>query len=637
MQVVILAAGMGSRLGKYTKNNTKCMLEINGRTLIERALDALDTAGIRKCVIVVGYKKENLMAFVGSRYKNIDIAYIANDVYHKTNNIYSLYLARDYLVTDDTLLLESDLIFEERIIRELIANEEPTLAVVAPWEAWMDGTVVQISKDRSITNFIPRKYFNYNEKKSYYKTVNIYKFSRNFLEKSYVPFLTAYSHAMDNNEYYEDVLRVITTLEKNELKAMVLGEHKWYEIDDAQDKDIAELLFCDNVGERLSRIHRRFGGYWRFPNMLDFCYLVNPYFPTEQMRNEMKACFDELLTEYPSGLNVQNLLAAKLYNVEETNILACNGAAELIRALGNAISGTVGVIYPTFNESPENLECSLSIVPLYAENMTYTIDDLFRRTETCDNLVLINPDNPSGDYIKSADVLALAGTRGKKNKTLILAESFIDFCDAEENASLLTQETLESHPNMVIIKSLSKSYGVPGVRLGVAASSGKDIINAMRMQLPIWNINSFGEYFLQIIGKYAKNYHKDCAFIAGERKHFAEELERTELLDVHPSQANYFLCKIRGKMSAAELAKRLLESKNIFIKDLTGKRGIPGASWVRLAIRNRENNDRLVAALREIAADLQIPSPPPPRITHRIRISALPYFRERNVFAKEAA
>jgi histidinol-phosphate/aromatic aminotransferase/cobyric acid decarboxylase-like protein len=268
--------------------------------------------------------------------------------------------------------------------------------------------------------------------------------------------------------------------------------------------------------------------------------------------------------------------------------------------------------------------------------MTYTIDDLFRWAEICDNLVLINPDNPLGNYIKRADVLALASAMGKKNKTLILDESFIDFCDAEENASLLTQETLESHPNIVIIKSLSKSYGVPGVRLGIAASGGKDIINAMRKQLPIWNINSFGEYFLQIIGKYTKDYHMACALIAGERKRFAEELEKMGILEVHPSQANYFLCKIRGKMSACELAQRLLESKNIFIKDLTGKRGVSGASWVRLAIKNREDNDRLVAALREIAAGIQAPSTPPPRI-HRIRISAFPCFRERNVFAKEAA
>jgi choline kinase len=156
MQAVILAAGMGSRLGKYTKNNTKCMLPVNGRTLIERALDALDDAGIRKCVIVAGYERENLINFVGPQYKNVAITWVVNEVYNKTNNIYSLYLAKDHLLADDTLLLESDLIFEGRIIKELLENPEPTLAVVAPYESWMDGTVTQISKENVITGFIPK-------------------------------------------------------------------------------------------------------------------------------------------------------------------------------------------------------------------------------------------------------------------------------------------------------------------------------------------------------------------------------------------------------------------------------------------------------------------------------------------------
>jgi choline kinase len=145
MQAIILAAGMGNRLGRYTKNNTKCMLPINGKTLAERALDALDEAGITKCVFVVGYKKENVTAFLGNRYKNVEIIYVANDVYDKTNNIYSLYLAKDYLLADDTLLLESDLIFENRLIGDMLACPEPNIAAVARFEAWMDGTVVQLS------------------------------------------------------------------------------------------------------------------------------------------------------------------------------------------------------------------------------------------------------------------------------------------------------------------------------------------------------------------------------------------------------------------------------------------------------------------------------------------------------------
>ncbi|GHV94307.1 aminotransferase [Spirochaetia bacterium] len=609
MQAVILAAGMGSRLGKYTKNNTKCMLPINGRTLIERALDALDSAGIRKCVIVAGYEKDNLINFVGPRYKNIEITWVVNEVYNKTNNIYSLYLAKDHLLLDDTLLLESDLIFEDRIIQELIENPEPTLAVVAPYESWMDGTVAQISQESVITSFIPKKFFNYNEKESYYKTVNIYKFSRDFLRNSYVPFLEAYSHAMGNNEYYEQVLRVIATLEKNELKAMVLTDHKWYEIDDVQDKDIAETIFSNTADEKLKRISSRYGGYWRFPKLLDFCYLVNPYFPPEQMRNEMKAYFDELLTEYPSGLNVQNLLTAKMFNLETENVLTGNGAAELIRAAARLIRGKVGIIYPTFNEYAESFDTPFNdaeLVSFGSESMNYGVDQLMEWSSGCDMLVLINPDNPSGNYIPKDDVKRLLITLKAQNKKLLLDESFVDFCDTSDlsvdksgEGTLLRQEILDEFPNLIVIKSLSKSYGIPGLRLGVLASGDRGFIQEVRKQIPIWNINSFAEYFLQIIGKYAKDYRLACRRIAEERGRFFAELKKTGLFKVYPSQANYFLCRLRDGLNAADLARYLLESHNIFIKDLSGKKGFSGSgSWVRLAVRNRADNDFLIEKLR---------------------------------------
>ena len=595
MQAVILAAGMGNRLGKYTKNNTKCMLPINGLTLIERALDSLDYAGIRKCVIVAGYERDNLINFVGSKYKNIEISWVINEIYNKTNNIYSLYLAKDYLLSDDTILLESDLIFEDRIIKELLLNPEPTLAVVAPYESWMDGTVAQISDDKTITGFIPKKFFNYDERESYYKTVNIYKFSKDFLRNSYVPFLEAYSTAMGNNEYYEQVLRVIITLEKNELKAMVLSDHKWYEIDDVQDKDIAETIFSDTAEERLKRIYSRYGGYWRFPKLLDFCYLVNPYFPPQQMLNEMKAYFTELLTEYPSGLNVQNLLMAKMYNMDEENVLTGNGAAELIKSALRFITGKVGIIYPTFNEYPENLG-DVEIVPLGIESLNYGIKELIEWSSQCNTLVLINPDNPTGNYIPRDDVIRLLKTMKEHNKKLLLDESFVDFCDAE-GGTFLQQEILDEFPNLIVIKSLSKSYGIPGLRLGLLACADSDFIKKVRKQIPIWNINSFAEYFLQIIGKYSKDYRLACKSITEERRRFYSELEKTGLFTVFPSQANYFLCKLKNGLYAQDLARYLLESHEIFIKDLDSKKGFPEGSWIRLAIRNRSDNDKLIEKL----------------------------------------
>jgi histidinol-phosphate/aromatic aminotransferase/cobyric acid decarboxylase-like protein/choline kinase len=606
MQAIILAAGMGARLGCYTADNTKCMLSINGKTLIERSLDALAAADVQKCVIVAGYKKENLMAFLGDRYKTISIQYVINDVYDKTNNIYSLYLAKDYLAADDTLLLESDVIFEERLIAEMARDERPAIAAVAPYEAWMDGTVARIDDYGAIAAFIPKKLFNFAEKDSYYKTVNIYKFSRAFSQKTYIPFLEAYIQSMGENEYYEQVLRVIAALDTNELGAFVLRGHKWYEIDDAQDKAIAESLFAESPGARLSRVQSAYGGYWRFPQLLDFCYLVNPYFPTERMQNELKACFTELLTEYPSGLATQNLLSAKLFNVDESRILTGNGAAELIQALAPAVSGVVGVVQPTFNEYAARLH-GHKIAAFTPKHFAYSKDDVLRFAAECDTLVLINPDNPSGNYIGKNDMLIIAEYFQERNKTLILDESFIDFCDdgaAGRPASLLSDEVLQKYPSLVIIKSLSKSYGVPGIRLGVLACGDDALIRRARENLPVWNINSFAEYFLQIIGKYQKEYALSCRRIAEERRRFKAALEQTGCITVFPSQANYFLCELTDGRTARTAAEQLLSEHNIFIKDLTGKAGIGGDTFIRLAIRNQADNDRLLSAI----------SPPPPSV-----------------------
>ncbi len=283
MQAIILAAGMGRRLGEYTHNNTKCMLEVNGIKLIDRTLACLHDINVSRVVIVVGYKGQNVKDYVGTDYKGTPIVYVDNLIYDKTNNIYSLFLAKDYLSEDDTILLESDLIYETAVVRKLIDDDFPNIALVDKYESWMDGTVVTIDEDSHIIRFIDKNHFKFEEIKDYYKTVNIYKFSKEFLTKYYIPFLAAYSTALGNNEYYEQVLRVILHLHDAPLKALPLTGETWYEIDDIQDLDIASGMFAPTEDEHLSAISSRYGGYWRYPQMLDFCYLVNPYFPPQRM------------------------------------------------------------------------------------------------------------------------------------------------------------------------------------------------------------------------------------------------------------------------------------------------------------------------------------------------------------------
>lgn len=602
MQVVILAAGMGKRLGNLTRNNTKCMIEVNGVTLIDRALSQFSKLNLNRIIIVVGYKGDELKNYVGDNYNGIPIVYINNPIYDKTNNIYSLSLAKQQLQEDDTLLVESDLIFEDAVLDKIISDPYPNIALVAKYECWMDGTVVTLGSDNVILNFITKKAFNFDHKDSYYKTVNIYKFSKEFSRTHYVPFLDAYINALGCNEYYEQVLRVIALLDKPDLKALPLSGEKWYEIDDIQDLDNAESIFAEE-DKRLESYQKRYGGYWRFPSLLDFCYLVNPYFPSEKMKKEMKANFDVLLTEYPSGMRVNALLMAKYFGLTPDYVCVGNGAAELIKSLMTSIEGNLGVVYPTFEEYP-NRRNKITLVPYIPSNsdFSYTVKDLkdFYSDKDIKALLLINPDNPSGNYIPKDEVFQLCDWASSKDIRLILDESFVDFSDESIKNSLLEDSILESYPSLIVIKSISKSYGVPGLRLGILASSDNELVQTIRKDVSIWNINSFAEFYMQIFNKYASDYELGCKYFVQERKRFQEALKSIPFLRVIPSQANYFLCEVIDKYTSSDLTQLLLSRYNILIKDCGTKKAFQHGEYVRIAIRSSADNNYLVKALQAL-------------------------------------
>lgn len=603
MQAIILAAGMGRRLGEYTKDNTKCMLPVNGERLIDRTLKILCHQGIKKVVIVIGYKGENLKNYIGNRYSSqLDIEYINNPIYDKTNNIYSLSLAEEKMVEDDTILFESDLIYEEDIVKQLIDNPWPNLALVAKWEYWMDGTVVKIDNENNILDFVSKDMFNFQNVDDYYKTINIYKFSKEFAKEKYLPFLHAYCKAWGNNEYYEQVLKVLTFLSRTDLKALPIHDEKWYEIDDVQDLDIAETIFA-NDNDILHKYHKRYGGFWRFPKLLDFCYLVNPFFPTAQMKKEMKACFDTLLTEYPSGMYVNSLLAAKYFNIKQDYVVVGNGAAELIKSMMEMSNGKIGIIYPTFEEYPNRLAKD-RVVPFLSDktDYAYNAQDLmvFYENKELSHLLLINPDNPSGNFIPTHEVITLAKWCKKKEIHLIVDESFVDFSEGFLENSLLHDEILEAYTNLTVIKSISKSYGVPGLRLGILASSDTKMINHIKKDVSIWNINSFGEYYMQIFGKYAKDYIVACKEFIKERERFQKEMEKIPFIRVVPSQANYFMIEIIDRYTPEELSKLLLKRFNILIKSCNSKHGLENKNYIRIAVRCKNDNDALLRALLEL-------------------------------------
>lgn len=601
MQAIILAAGMGKRLKSLTKNNTKCMVEVNGVPLIKRMLDQLDQLGLSRIILVVGYQAQGLMDYVQSLPLQTPVQFVHNPIYERTNNIYSLYLAREALLQEDTLLLESDLIFSPEILHTLLDNPYPNLTLVAKYESWMDGTVVTLGPKGKIQQFLSKTEFRFQDRDRYYKTVNIYKFSKSFSQTHYVPFLEAYIKALGENEYYEQVLKVIALLDKPELKAVEVTKGKWYEIDDVQDLDIAESIFVDDE-RKWSKMNQRYGGFWRYPGLLDYCYLVNPYYPPRQLMDELHANLDILVRQYPSGLRVNNLLASKYFGVQADRICVGNGAAELINVIVSSLSGGFGVVCPTFEEY-SNRYFNGPVVPFLVESpgFRYTAEDVIRffQDKEIQTLCIINPDNPSGNLIPWDGIVQLLEWTQNQKIRLILDESFLDFSQPGLCPSLLDDGLLEQYPHLIVVKSISKSFGVPGLRLGIAASSDPSVMELLRKNVSIWNINSIGEFYLQIYEKYSKDYLYSLERLREERDFLMEQLAQISYLKPFPSQANYLMCQVIGDMTSHRLSVLLLDRFEILIKDLNGKRGIPG-QYIRLAIRSHEENVRLIHAFREI-------------------------------------
>jgi len=598
MQALILAAGMGKRLGKLTDSDTKCMLEINGVRLIDSALQAIESAGIKKICIVIGYKGQRVRDHLAAKWESsLDITYIVNSDFETTNNIYSLLLASEFLKSDDTILLESDLIFEPQVIPNLINDPRDNVVLVDKFEAWMDGTVISFDKNGIVNNFISKKNQSEINVKEYFKTVNIYKFSASFSNEIYVPFLESYCKSVGLNEYYESVLSTIANLQLGSLSALEIHPYLWQEIDDVIDHANATTMFSPS-GKLHTAYSQRYGGYWRFPKIRDFCYLVNPYFPNSEFEEVLKSEFSILLSEYPSGLGVQEAMAANLFKVDSNYLTVGNGASELIHALGSCIpTSKIGYFIPSFDEYAVRFaQHELIPIDAFALSESQVIASVIELSKTCDYVLLVNPDNPTGRFINPEELLAVLPVLKENNCSLILDESFVDFSPLLELGTVLIDEVLSQYSNLVIVKSISKSYGVAGARLGVIASSDTELLHRIRATLPVWNINSFAEKFLQKITYFQKEYWESCRRLAQTRGDFSLKLSSSGA-KVWSSAANFLMIELPSQVNLVDFCEFMIK-KDILVKSLSGKPGIPDGNFLRVSVKSNEENFDFISALQ---------------------------------------
>jgi len=599
MQAIILAAGIGKRLLPLTKNKPKAMVKLLGKPILEYTLEALSRRKVSEIIIVVGYCKDNIIKYFGDNYRGVKIKYVENKDYETTNNIYSLKLGLKH-ITEDLILCEGDIVFDPKILDAIDEKSHKNLIFAGKYEPCMSGTVITLDKETKTINemVLGSKQHGGYDYTNAYKTINVYYLSYEFLKKDFLKTLDLYLSKSTMTSYYEVIIGVILYLGNKELYAYEVKNTDWFEIDDEYDLEMAEYLFSKNKHELIGKLH---GGYWRH-KFLDFSYLYNQYFPNEQFYSKLAGSLSALIGNYPSGHSKLCKLLSRFYKEDafkEENMIIGNGASELIRIINKVITKKITIPIPTFNEYENRLsknKINYFTLPesdkfnLVKENFVKSV----KKSKT-NVALIINPNNPTGGIIGKDDLIWII--EKLKGTTVLVDESFIDFSGNRDKFSV--QSLINKYPSLILIRSLSKEFGIPGLRIGYMVTSNKKIKDKMLEYMPIWNINSIAEYFIENFVKYESSYHESIRRVIKDRKEFYDGLTKISYLKPLPSYANFILCKVL-KRSAPGLTKELFNGFNILIKDCANKKPIERNNYVRIAVRTKEDNKKLIAALKKL-------------------------------------
>ena len=600
-RAVILAAGRGSRLHALTADVPKCLVEIGGEPLLERALHALASQGIAEAVIVIGYMGDVVRGRIGARFAGMDICYVEAPDYARTNNIRSLWDARAYL-DRDVLLLEADIAFDPSVIAALLAAPGSS-AAVAPYDLALSGTVVRSDRKGRITSFTLGADQNGQfDTSGAFKTVNIYVLRKALLRDEVVPRLCQAIDGGHVNGYYESVLRdcVNDPTLGIAMAAVDVSASRWSEIDDDRDLDAAEFMFLDRDAQ-FDRVQQLHGAYWRY-GFVDHSYLYNMHFPPAQMLDVFHSHLREIVTNYPVAQTELARFVANWTGANPDHLAVANGAAELIKILGSQFEKRLTIPTPSFNEY-EEVVASEGINRFPLDPQTFELDieafaESVIRWES-DTAIIVTPNNPTALSVPRDDVLKLARLLEPHDCRLIVDESFIEFSRAGAAGSVETM--VESCTNLVVIKSMSKVFGVAGVRLGYLLSADRDFIDAVRSHLPIWNINGLAEEFLRSVGRYRREFDESCEFTRAACREFYTDLQSLPGIQAFEPDANFILCKLLdSSVTAPEIARRLYVEHNILVKDCAAKSMPDADRYLRVAARTPSENREFVGVLASL-------------------------------------
>jgi histidinol-phosphate/aromatic aminotransferase/cobyric acid decarboxylase-like protein/choline kinase len=598
-KAIILAAGAGRRLGPAGERHPKPLLKVNGIPILGNCLASLRRNGIDRVVIVVGHLKDQIIAAAEAAGAGMSLSYVVSERYATTNNIYSLWLARADL-NEDILLLEGDVFFEGGLIGGLIDCASDNALAVSPFARGMDGSVVTLDGAGKITALIEGRDqgpgFDY---RNVFKTVNICKLGQRYLSDEFVPALDGTIQAGQTGIYYESLFKESLRAGRHAFGAVDCRAERWYEIDDHSDLRAAEYLFA-SPEQRYHMLQAQHGGMWRH-DVVDHTYLYNLHFPTAPMWQRLADNFVSTAQQYPVGQQTLAEIASAALDLPAESLVIANGASELIKILCSRLGRRIIVPVPSFNEyqnatPPDKLTLFLLPEP------DFELDpDAFAAAAEragADVAVVVSPNNPTSLAVSRDNLARLATRLAKRATTLIVDESFIDF--APDPGALTMTALLADHPNLAIVKSLSKAYGICGLRLGYLCSADPALVATLRAELPIWNVNGFAEEFLRILPRFYAAHLESCRKTRADTLVLYEALRRIPGVDAFPPSANYVFVRLPGGASASAIAQRLFMAHDLLVKDCAGKTMPSGDRYMRISARTQDENRRAAAMLQEM-------------------------------------
>jgi len=355
----------------------------------------------------------------------------------------------------------------------------------------------------------------------------------------------------------------------------------------------------DHLIQTKDQVSSLYGGFWNF-DVSDFCYMTNRYFPPEQLFSQLQAKARQLITSYPSSNLHISSLVSKLLGVSPSSVVVANGASELISAITGTLFSSVAIPTPTFEEFTNRAKLQGKQVFPFQLSGDFRLDiEKFKdhvRTTGARDVVIVNPNNPTGNLLEKPAVQELLHSLSDID-IVVLDESFLDFAASPEESSLIDE--IGHYPNLIVLKSMSKNYGIPGLRLGYALSSNQTFVEKIRAHLPIWNINSFAQYFLELMVDYMGIYRESCIRVRDATQDLYEDLSHIPGLYPYPTEGNFILCRIETPITSSALSDRLFNDHKILINDRGGKSGL-GHNFFRVAARTHAENAYLVSSLTGI-------------------------------------